>query len=102
MTYTYAIEGTLTYNEAETDSGFAAVAIESQVTIDQQSPQMALDTFLGENDQYTFMGRLTTCDSETGGKLAATFIDLSEDQVIDVALVRKTMLGKLWAYLEKD
>lgn len=87
MDYRYSIKGRITYNEAETDSGFKTVDIDESVDVDERSCVAALEKFLDDNPQYDFFGTLKTCDVETAGEKGATFRDQNEDQTIDVELI---------------
>ena len=85
--YTYSIKGQATYNDADTESGFATIDLDETVETSEMSAQAAKDKFFTENEQYDFFGNLKTFDQETGGKKGATFTDQNEGQTIDVELV---------------
>ena len=86
-TFTFKISGTLTYNDAAgTEDGFATVAINEFITVDEMSAEKALENFLEENKRYDFFGKLKTCDTKTHGKKGATYKDQKENQTIDVEL----------------
>lgn len=85
--YTYSIKGQVTFNDAETESGFATVTLDATIETDEMSAQAAKDKFFSENEQYDFFGNLQTCDQATGGKKGATFTDQNNDQTIDVELL---------------
>lgn len=87
--YTYKIEGNVTYNDADTEDGFATVEISETVEVEEMSAQAAFDKFFAENEQYEFYGSLNTCDAETRGKKGATFKDQNEGQTIEVELLEK-------------
>ena len=86
-TFTFKISGTLTHNDAAgTEDGFATVAINEFITVDEMSAEKALENFLEENKRYDFFGKLKTCDTKTHGKKGATYKDQKENQTIDVEL----------------
>ena len=87
--YTYLIKGIVTYNDAETESGYESIEINEEIDVDELGAQNALNLFLKENEQYDFYGLLTSCDAETRGNKGASFCDQNEDQSIEVELVNK-------------
>ena len=82
-TFTFKISGTLTYNDAAgTEDGFATVAINEFITVDEMSAEKALENFLEENKRYDFFGKLTQYDADTRGKKWSLFRDQNEGQTI--------------------
>ena len=82
--YTYKITGNLTYNDADTEDGFATVEIEDFITVEEMSAEKALELFLQENECYDFFGKLTQYDADTRGKKWSLFRDQNEGQTIRV------------------
>jgi hypothetical protein len=82
---TYKIEGNITYNQADTEDGFATVEIlEYQ---EAENATEALEKFLEDNTQYDFFGKMTMCDADTRGEKWARYADQNEDQFISVDIV---------------
>ena len=85
--FTYSIKGQVTYNEADTKTGFETINIDEVIHIDDMSAEAAKDKFFADNEQYDFFGSLMTCDAKTYGKKGATFSDQGESQIINVELI---------------
>jgi len=83
---TYRIQGQLTYNEAETESGRETININEKFNSDADNCHEAFGEFLADHEEFDFFGSLKSCDVETSGKKGATFYDSNEEQWIDVDL----------------
>lgn len=85
--YTYTISGDITFNEADTESGFETIEIRETVEVAQMGAEKALFSFLeSQQERYSFFGKLISCDAETKGNRGATFHDGNESQTIDVEI----------------
>jgi len=85
--YTYKIEGTVIYNEADNDEGYVTVEILETTEVEEMSADAAKEKFFFENPEYDdSFGSMKTCDQETRGGKGATYRD-NEGRTIDVDLV---------------
>lgn len=86
--YTYKITGKITFTDScDVESGIETVCIEEHITIGERSAAKALESFLSENHQFDFFGKLTQVDAETRGGNWAQYRDQNEDQTIMVEII---------------
>ena len=84
---TYEIKGNITYNQSdESKDGFATVEI-SEMYVDADSCEEALEKFLEDHEEFDFFGSLKEYDAETRGHEWARYRDQNEDQTIMVEVV---------------